>query len=106
MKRPSNNQKKSQKKSPGVSTINNTNKKTIPIDDNNNTILNFFKVSSLHKSTTSNVEQKQTRQDLTKLNKDKTESQKNNRLSRYHFYESKKKKSLDINKLMKKIEIK
>ena len=101
MKRPSNNQKKSQKKSPGVSTINNTNKKTIPIDDNNNTILNFFKVSSLHKSTTSNVEQKQTRQDLTKLNKDKTESQKNNRLSRYHFYESKKKKSLDINKLMK-----
>ena len=101
MKRTANNQKKNQKKSPDISNINNTNKKTIPIEDNNNTILNFFKISSHHKSITSNVEQPQARQDPTKLNKAKKESQQNYRLSRYQFYESKKKKNLNIKKLMK-----
>ena len=101
MKRPANNQKKSQKKSPDISNINNDNKKTIPIEENNNSILNFFKVSSHHKSITSNSEQPQARQDQTKLNKAKKETQQNYRLSRYQFYESKKKKNLNIKKLMK-----
>ena len=74
MKRPSNNQKKSQKKCPDISNINNANKKTFTIEDNNNTILNFFPISSHHKSILSNSEQPQARQDQTKLNKGKKDS--------------------------------
>ena len=100
MKRTVNNQKKSQKKSHDISNVNNANKKTIPIEDNNNSILNFFRVSSHHKSIISNSEQPQARQEPTKLNKAKKESQQNYRLSKYQFYESKK-KNLNIKKLMK-----
>ena len=101
MKRQANNQKKIQKKSADISNINNANKKSIPIEDNNKTIDNFFTIRSHHKSTVSNSEQPQARQDPTKLNKAKNESKKNYKLSKYNFYESKTKENLNIKKLMK-----
>ena len=80
------------------------NKKTTPIDDNNNTILNFFKVSSLHKSTSIIQENSPKRQIPKKSNQDKTDKMKDYRLSKFNFYQSKKKKRKNsIQKLLKKM---
>ena len=72
-------------------------KKNVPIKENNSTIFNFFRVSSVHKSTSIPIVP-ETRQSVINLNKDKgkTESKKNYRLSKYDFYKSKKKKNSNI----------
>ena len=78
-------------------------KKNVPIKDNNSTIFNFFKITSLHKSTSTTTIH-ETRQ--TKLNdkKDKTESKKNYKLSKFDFYKSKKKNNNLFKKLTKNTE--
>ena len=73
-------------------TDSDSNKKTISIEDNKITLLNFFKISSMHKST-SIIPARQT---------DKIEQYKNYRLSKYNFGKQKKKKNVNIKKLLKK----
>ena len=102
MKKFQKNQKINPKKTSDIHNTNNPNKKTSSIVDNNNTLLNFFNVSSVHKSTVINKESLPARQDVNDVNKDKNGTKKNYRLSKYKFYESKITKNSEINK---KIEI-
>ena len=97
-KYPSNNKKNQE----GHQQIN-TFKKNVPISENNSTIFNFFKVSSVHKSTSTPLVQ-ESRQNITNLNQEKNESKKNYRLSRYEFYKSKQKNNLLLKKLTKNTE--
>ena len=78
-------------------------KKNVPIKDNNNTILNFFKVSSVHKSTSTPLVP-ETRQTTINLGKEKTESKKDCRLSRFNFYKSKQRNNDIIKKFVKNSE--
>ncbi len=79
----------------------NLGKKNVPIKENNSTIFNFFKVSSMHKSTSIPLGP-ETRQATIKLNKDKNDSQENYRLSRFDFYKSKQKKNAILLKKLTK----
>ena len=74
-------------------------KKNVSIEDNNRTILDFFKKTSTHKSTCMTIIPEMSQKKLNS-NKDKTESKKNYRLSKYDFYKSKNK---NIKLLLKKI---
>ena len=80
-------------------------KKNVPIKDNNSTIFNFFKVSSTHKSSSTNIVP-ETRQTILNLNKDKdkTESKKNYKLSKYYCNKSENKNNNLIKKLTKNTE--
>ena len=91
------------KSNPKKNSDNQNNKKTIPIDDNNKTILNFFHISSLHKSTSIIKENSPKRQNKKISNQDKTDKIKDYRLSKYNFYKSKKKRNNSIKKLLKKM---
>ena len=103
MKRAQNQHKKNQKKIPEISNNINNNKRTTQIADNISSLLNFFKVSSVHKSISTNADLPQSRQNIRNFNRDKTEPQKNYRLSRYKFYDSKNKKNTRIEKDLNKI---
>lgn len=96
-KYPLNNKKKEESES-GI----NISKKNTSTRENNSTLLKFFKVSSVHKSTSTPVPEK--RQTTINLNKEKIESNQNYRLSRYQFYKSKKKKNILLKKLTKNSE--
>ena len=102
MKRTQNNLKKNAKKTSEVKTNQSINKKTTSIQANNNTLLNFFKINSIHKSTSTVTDPPQRRQVTMKLSRDATESQQNYRLSKYKFYGSKKKKTTNVKKFLKK----
>ena len=83
-----------------------TKEKTLPINlykkngsiKKNSTIFNFFKISSVHKSTSIPMVP-ETRQNINNQNKEINDSEKNYRLSRFNFYKSKQNK----NNLLKKI---
>ena len=102
MKRTQNNLKKNAKKTTEVKSNQPINKKTTSIQANNNTLLNFFKINSIHKSTSTVTDPPQRRQVTMKLSRDATESQQNYRLSKYKFYGSKKKKTTNVKKFLKK----
>ena len=97
-KYPVNNKKKEDNSSPI-----NLGKKNISFRENNSTLFKFFKISSIHKSTSTPVVP-ETRQTTINLNKEKTDSQQNYRLSKYEFYKSKKNKNLLLKKLTKSSE--
>ena len=78
----------------------NQGKKNVSIKDNNSTLLQFFKISSKHKSSSIHLVP-DTRQSFINLNKEKSESKKNYRLSKYDFYKSKRKKNLSLQQLTK-----
>ena len=86
-KNPPNNKKKGE----GTSNIN-LGKRNVSIRENNSTIFNFFKISSVHKSTSTPLVP-ETRQTVINLNKDKNDSEQNYRLSKFNFYKSKQKKN-------------
>ena len=86
-KSPPNNNKKGE----GTSNIN-LGKRNVSIRENNSTIFNFFKISSVHKSTSTPLVP-ETRQTVINLNKDKNDSEQNYRLSQFNFYKSKQKKN-------------
>ena len=68
-----------------------TNKKTVSIENNKITLFNYFKVSSIHKSTSV----------IPTRQHDKIAPNKNYRLSKFHFGKPKKKKNVNIKKLLK-----
>ena len=78
-------------------------KKNVSIEDNNKTILAYFKVDSFLKSTSTTIVQKK-RQTMLFLNKDTTDSNNNYRLSKYNFCKSMNKNINSLKKLPKKIE--
>ena len=92
MKRPIKYPKKYPKNYQDNQTDSDSNKKTISIEDNKITLLNFFKISSKHKSTSI----------IPSRQPDKIEKYKNYRLSKYNFGKQKKKKNVNIKKLLKK----
>ena len=92
MKRPIKYPKKYPKNYQDNQTDSDSNKKTISIEDNKITLLNFFKISSMHKSTSI----------IPARQPDKIEQYKNYRLSKYNFGKQKKKKNVNIKKLLKK----
>ena len=85
--------KKNPKKLQDNKDGNNAFKKTVSIEENNRTIDNFFKTSSIHKSTSIIKEKHPGRQVMNQLKHDKTDPIKDYRLSRFNFYQSKKRKS-------------
>ena len=93
MKKPINYPKKNPKKCQDNKNTLNPNKKTTPIEENNSNLLNFFKLTSIHKSTSTNKEVQPRRQVINQLKHDKTDPNKDYRLSRFNFYQSKKRKS-------------
>ena len=93
------NNKKNQEGNPQINTF----KKNVPISENNSTIFKFFKVSSVHKSTSTSLVP-ESRQNIINLNKEKNEANKNYRLSRYEFYKSKQKNNFLLQKLTKNSE--
>ena len=90
------------KKSSEVKSNKPLEKKTVTIQDNKNNLLNFFKITSVHKSTSIGVEPPQERQIQIKLSRDKTISQQNNTLSKYNICGGKKKKNINMKKFFKK----
>ena len=94
--------KKNPKKLQDNKDGNNAFKKTVSIEENNRTIDNFFKTSSIHKSTSIIKEKPPGRQVMNQLKHDKTDPIKDYRLSRFNFYQSKKKKKPNIKKFFKK----
>ena len=78
----------------------NQGKKNVSFRDNNSTLFNFFKVKSIHKSTSIHLVP-ETRQSVINLNKEKSESKKNYHLSKYDFYKSKRKSNISLQKLTK-----
>ena len=103
MKKPINYPKKNPKKWQDNKNTLNSNKKTTPIEENNSTLLNFFKPTSIHKSTSTNKEVQPRRQVINQLKHDKTDPNKDYRLSRFNFYQSKKKKKSNIKNFLKKM---
>ena len=91
------------KKGEGKTIHINLMKRNVTIKENNSTIFNFFKVNSVHKSTSIPIVP-EPRQTTIRLNKEKTESKKNYRLSKFEFYKSKKQKSNLLKKLVKHTE--
>jgi hypothetical protein len=94
------NSQNSKKKADITSHIN-LGKKNVSIRENNSTIFNFFKISSVHKSTSTPLVP-EARQTTINLNKDKDDSQQNYRLSRFNFYKSKQKKNAILLKKLTK----
>ena len=99
MKKPIIYPKKTQKKPQNNKSITNFDKKTTTIEENNITLLKFF---SLQRNTSTNKVDPQRRQVANQLKHDKTDPNKDYRLSRFNFYESKKKKKPSIKKFLKK----
>ena len=80
----------------------NSNKKTVSIEQNNFTLLNFFKITSMHKSTSINKKESPRRQVFMRLKRDKTDPNQNYRLSKYNIGKPKKKKKSNIKRFLKK----
>ena len=99
MKKPIIYPKKTQKKPQNNKSITNFDKKTTTIEENNITLLKFF---SLQRNTSTNKVDPPRRQVANQLKHDKTDPNKDYRLSRFNFYESKKKKKPSIKKFLKK----
>ena len=99
MKKPIIYPKKTQKKPQSNKSITNFDKKTTSIEENNSTLLKFF---SLQINTSTNKVDPPRRQVANQLKHDKTDPNKDYRLSRFNFYQSKKKKKPSIKKFLKK----
>ena len=84
MKRPIQYPKKYPKKFQDDKNDSKTCKITVSIEDNKITLFNYFKVSSIHKSTSV----------IPTLQQDKIAPNKNYRLSKFHFGKPKKKKNV------------
>ena len=102
MKRPILYPKKFPKKYQDDKDDSNSNKKTVSIEQNNFTLLNFFKITSMHKSTSINKKESPRRQVFMRLKRDKTDPNQNYRLSKYNIGKPKKKKKLNIKRFLKK----
>ena len=102
MKRPILYQKKFPKKYQDDKDDSNSNKKTVSIEQNNFTLLNFFKITSMHKSTSINKKESPRRQVFMRLKRDKTDPNQNYRLSKYNIGKPKKKKKSNIKRFLKK----
>ena len=102
MKRPILYPKKFQKKYQDDKDDSNSNKKTVSIEQNNFTLLNFFKITSMHKSTSINKKESPRRQVFMRLKRDKTDPNQNYRLSKYNIGKPKKKKKSNIKRFLKK----
>ena len=99
MKKPIIYPKKTQKKPQNNKSISNFDKKTTSIEENNSNLLKFF---SLQINTSTNKVDPPRRQVANQLKHDKTDPNKDYRLSHFNFYESKKKKKPSIKKFLKK----
>ena len=99
MKKPIIYPKKTQKKPQNNKSITNFDKKTTSIEENNSNLLKFF---SLQINTSTNKVDPPRRQVANQLKHDKTDPNKDYRLSHFNFYESKKKKKPSIKKFLKK----
>ena len=102
MKRPILYPKKFPKKYQDDKDDSNSNKKTVSIEQNNFTLLNFFKITSMHKSTSINKKESPRRQVFMRLKRDKTDPNQNYRLSKYNIGKPKKKKKSNIKRFLKK----
>ena len=102
MKRPILYPKKFPKKYQDDKDDSNSNKKTVSIEQNNFTLLNFFKITSIHKSTSINKKESPRRQVFMRLKRDKTDPNQNYRLSKYNIGKPKKKKKSNIKRFLKK----
>lgn len=102
MKRPILYPKKFPKKYQDDKDDSNSNKKTVSIEQNNFTLLNFFKITSMHKSTSINKKESSRRQVFMRLKRDKTDPNQNYRLSKYNIGKPKKKKKSNIKRFLKK----
>lgn len=102
MKRPILYPKKFPKKYQDDKGDSNSNKKTVSIEQNNFTLLNFFKITSMHKSTSINKKESPRRQVFMRLKRDKTDPNQNYRLSKYNIGKPKKKKKSNIKRFLKK----
>ena len=102
MKRPILYPKKFPKKYQDDKDDSNSNKKTVSIEQNNFTLLNFFKITSMHKSTSINKKESPRRQVFMRLKRDKTDPNQNYRLSKYSIGKPKKKKKSNIKRFLKK----
>ena len=102
MKRPILYPKKFPKKYQDDKDDSNSNKKTVSIEQNNFTLLNFFKITSMHKSISINKKESPRRQVFMRLKRDKTDPNQNYRLSKYNIGKPKKKKKSNIKRFLKK----
>ena len=102
MKRPILYPKKFPKKYQDDKDDSNSNKKTVSIEQNNFTLLNVFKITSMHKSTSINKKESPRRQVFMRLKRDKTDPNQNYRLSKYNIGKPKKKKKSNIKRFLKK----
>lgn len=102
MKRPILYPKKFPKKYQDDKDDSNSNKKTVSMEQNNFTLLNFFKITSMHKSTSINKKESPRRQVFMRLKRDKTDPNQNYRLSKYNIGKPKKKKKSNIKRFLKK----